>query len=396
MGKSPDAPAPRDLAGEIQQILSQGPALLASDATLGPQYTGLDLRNLQLALEGAPEGTQTIHEPTSTNAWRNTRTGEISYQDPFQALEQDDWRSGRRWSPGGRNSQSNEWQPYVVQGTTTREVSTPATPGLLDIYRDTLIPGMTDINTTTRTAAYNDLRTLNPEQAGLMDQLNEEARLGLEAGSRLSPEETYRVVNPVRSDWASRGLGASAPAQLDEALQLFVSGDQLLDRRMDRATQTATLNNALYTQPAFAAGSVDMNSLLGMGSQYGQQPNILQQLGGYGSDVFNSNFNADAAHGINSANAANAQTATYAQLAASIAMAAALCWAAREVFGASDPRWLRFRNWMLYHAPEKFREWYLLNGPRWARRLKGNPLAKDVVKRWMLKRIATVEEIYAV
>jgi hypothetical protein len=70
--------------------------------------------------------------------------------------------------------------------------------------------------------------------------------------------------------------------------------------------------------------------------------------------------------------------------------AGALCWAAREVFGAEDGRWLMFRHWLLFAAPAKVRNWYLHNGQAWAERLKHNPAAKAVVRRWMERRIAYV------
>jgi len=58
------------------------------------------------------------------------------------------------------------------------------------------------------------------------------------------------------------------------------------------------------------------------------------------------------------------------------------------VFGADNPQWLQFRHWLLNDAPEKLRAWYIANGERWAARLKKNPNAKAVVKRWMEARIA--------
>jgi hypothetical protein len=63
------------------------------------------------------------------------------------------------------------------------------------------------------------------------------------------------------------------------------------------------------------------------------------------------------------ANAANANTATgvgAATSAASLAVMAigAFCWVAREAFGIEDPRWKRFRVWMLCFAPYFLRRIY--------------------------------------
>ena len=49
------------------------------------------------------------------------------------------------------------------------------------------------------------------------------------------------------------------------------------------------------------------------------------------------------------------------------------CWVAREVFGATNPKWLKFRRWLLNKAPEKLREYYVEHGIEIANYLKANP-----------------------
>jgi len=43
------------------------------------------------------------------------------------------------------------------------------------------------------------------------------------------------------------------------------------------------------------------------------------------------------------------------------------CWMARAVYGMDNPRWLRFRTWMLTGSPSWFRALYLRHGRTVAR-----------------------------
>jgi len=63
--------------------------------------------------------------------------------------------------------------------------------------------------------------------------------------------------------------------------------------------------------------------------------------------------------------------------------ALALCWVAREVYGAENPRWLEFRNWLLTQAPIKLLQLYLLKGARFAKKISNKPRIKQAVRLWM-------------
>lgn len=63
------------------------------------------------------------------------------------------------------------------------------------------------------------------------------------------------------------------------------------------------------------------------------------------------------------------------------------CWVAREVYGNDNPRWLLFRHWLFNEAPAWFRWAYLKYGERIARFIKGKPLIKRVIRRFMDARI---------
>jgi len=65
------------------------------------------------------------------------------------------------------------------------------------------------------------------------------------------------------------------------------------------------------------------------------------------------------------------------------------CWVAREVYGVHDPRWLAFRNWMAWQAPDMLREAYAHHGEAFSGWLHDRPVAKATVRLAMDKVVAT-------
>ena len=65
------------------------------------------------------------------------------------------------------------------------------------------------------------------------------------------------------------------------------------------------------------------------------------------------------------------------------------CWVAREVYGVHDPRWLAFRQWMVWQAPAWLQEVYRARGEIFAAWLHERPAAKAVVRLAMDRMIAT-------
>lgn len=137
-------------------------------------------------------------------------------------------------------------------------------PGYLDLYKNSIVPAMSQIeanaNRSTRTANINDLTTLgpgaltaiqgaNPQQAQLMDQLTKSASSQLQLGTVLDPNQVDQINSMVLGDWANRGLGTSNPAQLDQAMQYFAGGQNLLQQRQANAGAVAGMQNEFYTDP---------------------------------------------------------------------------------------------------------------------------------------------------
>jgi len=63
------------------------------------------------------------------------------------------------------------------------------------------------------------------------------------------------------------------------------------------------------------------------------------------------------------------------------------CWVAREVYGAHNPAWLDFRQWMFSSAPRWFFTLYLTFGERFANFIKNKPRLKARIRMWMDSKI---------
>jgi hypothetical protein len=226
------------------------------------------------------------------------------------------------------------------------------------------------------TRLYLDaIRDADPEAAGLLDRLTRTADQELALDNRLDENQNNLIEQSVREGSAARGLGYGPNDVYQEMLQKLGYGDQLRDKRRANAMNLTGYRQGMASRP------VDMVTQ----STFSQSPeqNMFGSLMNvYGQNQENARVKAglETKIGMHQADVWNDWFKTAAQ-------GAMMCWAAREVFGATDLRWLEFRLWMMTKAPEKFRRWYLANGERWAERLKQNPVAKAVVKRWMERRI---------
>ena len=66
------------------------------------------------------------------------------------------------------------------------------------------------------------------------------------------------------------------------------------------------------------------------------------------------------------------------------------CWVAREVYGAHNPAWLLFRNWLDTDAPRWFDKLYLTFGERFAKFISDKPRLKARIRGWMDTKIGRV------
>ena len=63
------------------------------------------------------------------------------------------------------------------------------------------------------------------------------------------------------------------------------------------------------------------------------------------------------------------------------------CWVAREVYGPTNPSWLRFRLWMFSESPDWFFKLYGQYGERFASWISDKPRIKSFIRKWMDSKI---------
>lgn len=230
----------------------------------------------------------------------------------------------------------------------------------------------------------------NPESARLLALLNQQAETDLMAGSGLNAQDQRYAQQNSRAALASRGMSGSNQAIADEILQQYNLGQTRLNERRNFAGNVVGLNTNTLQNPMLAY----------LAASQGNAQNRLGTAAAFSTGASQSLRNSPATNWISSvydqnqqnnrataANETQMSIAAMQEIASMAGMGAGMCWAAREVFGPDDLRWYQFRVWLLFEAPARLREWYRANGERWAARLRANPVAKAVVKRWMENRI---------
>lgn len=209
---------------------------------------------------------------------------------------------------------------YAPQYTALSEQDIGSATGSLASLIEKYIPGINaainGANAQTSAAGVNDaavlgpaaaaaIRAINPGAAGEMGDLTDITESALRAGTTLAPSDYSNITKSVRDNWASRGLGDSGPAQLDEALQLEAGGQNVLAQRESAAGAAAQLGSNLFTLPALSLTQKTSSApgatggVLGMGeSVAGPTGNTLTDP----SSILNAAYNAQAAAQITSAN----------------------------------------------------------------------------------------------
>ena len=75
---------------------------------------------------------------------------------------------------------------------------------------------------------------------------------------------------------------------------------------------------------------------------------------------------------------------------ANLGKAGILCWVAREVYGAENPKWMQFREWMLTKASDNLRKFYIKYGERIAKSISNKPRIKAIIRKWMDSKIGEI------
>lgn len=221
----------------------------------------------------------------------------------------------------------------------------------------------------------------------------------------LSPEEQRAIEQSTRAAYAARGTAMGDQAALGEVLNRYqlqrqrkLEEDQLQAQRQQMASgiagvlqqQAAPALQSFYQQPMYAgnfAGNAVQSALLGQQQAGPQYFNPESQTGmGLIGGVYNTR--AQGAIGQAQANAAKfgAVAQTVSQLGAA-ALPMMKCWVAREVYGAHNPRWIMFRNWLETKAPQWLHDAYVRFGERVAAFISDKPAIKSIIRAWMDSRI---------
>lgn len=254
MGTRIDAPPPRNYGQEtrdtLQAQIDLAPQQFAAEAQFRPQYANLDLsilRDVLLGSEGRPGLLQTYEQDIAPSLAR------VSNADRDMRI-------------AGEMQAIQDYAPAIAQ--------------------------------TLRQASGN---------APLLDELNRQSIEELRAGTGMTPDLAREVEQGVRSGQAARGFGFGAPDAVTEAFARGTRGLQLQQQRRQNAAGLIGLNQATGGDPFLA--------ILGRPSQtLGMMPGVAGQAAGfnpgsmfnpesgYASDVFNTNYNAQAAANIATGN----------------------------------------------------------------------------------------------
>ena len=108
---------------------------------------------------------------------------------------------------------------------------------------------------------------------------------------------------------------------------------------------------------------------------------------GYISQMAANNANIAAAQGAASGSTLGGLFQGLGSLGGGIAQGFIGCWVAREVYGPTNPSWLRFRLWMFSESPDWFFKLYNKYGERFASWISDKPRIKSFIRKWMDSKI---------
>lgn len=281
-------------------------------------------------------------------------------------------------------------------------------PQLMQLYGESVFPAMMqqeqakmaqDISNVERFGgrAKAAFEAANPEQARLMATLSQQAQEGLDAGASLDPSLRREVQQNIRAGQAARGMGMGMGDLAAEATMTGLRAEQLRRQRQSFAGNVVGLQKATGMDP-FMALLGRPSQMAGMAPGFGQQGMGVNQMAAgrtpqfgmnsYFQDLFNTNYNASVnaamANASNKASMFGAGIGAIGQLGAA---AIPFCWVAREVYGADNPKWLMFREWMLNDSPSWLFRLYARFGERFANWLKGNGWLKPAIRKFMDSKI---------
>ena len=262
------------------------------------------------------------------------------------------------------------------------------------------------------------LRASDPMQQAIVNQLNALAADRYSASGQLSPQEMRGAQQSARLSGLSRGRVGDVGTVASEVL----NREQALSARRQEALQAAQMAffanqataadpfQAILGRPAQAPGMGMASSQFAAGLA-GQQlgPNLFDpnaginlglqnqaNLSNYQSSIYGSqagfagaqsqargNMIGGIASGLGALAGGALGGPLGASLGASLGKSAAGCWVAREVFGNENLMWVLFRQWLHEDSPKWFFNLYIKHGEKFAQFISDKPLIKRVIRKWM-------------
>ncbi len=258
-------------------------------------------------------------------------------------------------------------------------------------------------NTAQRSADIGDIESMgsrataallasNPYQKSLLDKLNAQANAGLDAGSSVDPETMRSIRNSVLGGAGGMGWGMDPAAMAALGMSTGQAGQALRSQRQQQAMSTMQANQSVMGDPFL--------QILGRSSGSGQMAaGMMDSAKSSAANTGPQLFNAESSYAGNLYGSNQAYDWQYKQATPSTMgkvgmvtdtvgsfigkVAGGMCWVAREVYGAEDPRWMIFREWLLCSAPNWLRDAYLKHGRTWSGWVRRSPLLKRAVRRLM-------------
>jgi hypothetical protein len=209
--------------------------------------------------------------------------------------------------------------------------------GLLDLYASDIAPRMSALERESQTAqreadigaverygprATEAMRAVNPQQTALLDSITQQSLGDVQAGYNLPAGLLDSVNQSVRSGQAARGLGMGPSDAYAETLAQSDAANQWRGQNLDRGMRVAATNAATQTDPFLAilgrpasspaAAQGLLGSLQGQSGQSGARTaGMFDPMNQYSQDLYNTNFNANAASLMGGANAKAGITSSF-------------------------------------------------------------------------------------
>ena len=240
-------------------------------------------------------------------------------------------------------------------------------------------------------------RAADPQSAMLADLAAEQAEGAFERASGPMGFEAQRQVD--QSVLGNLG-GTAFSQQGRSSLEAALGREQY---QQGRESFAAGLGQGAFAQSRQLAGDVGMTILgrpsgaIGLGGQMLQQA-TAGAAGPMGPQLFDPNVGINMAMSQRSDNmnllGAQAQADASRSAGRSSMMGQVLgagiglmCWVAREVYGPTNPKWKQFRTWVTDDSPSWFLKLYIKYGERFAKFISDKPRLKTIIRKWMDTKI---------